>query len=690
MYFGSDYYPEHWVHPYDGTEENPEAGWEKDAELMAKAGMNVVRMGEFSWGLCEREEGRFDFAWLRRAMDVMAKHGIKIVLGTPTAAPPIWVSQKYPQILPIDEQGHVRSEGTRRAYCMNSDKYWELCRAVVRAMAGALGDHPNLIAWQIDNGIGRHNTEYSFNPQTQRDWQAWLKAKYGTIDHLNKMLGLNFWGQVVTDWAQVPMPKAAPASHNPALVTDWRRFSSDTCVAFVRMQSQLLRELTPKIPTTTPLRPWVCEFDYFDMAEAVDFVSVDSNAATRTEANRIACGLDLMRCLKKKDVKAPEGSEGFWVMEQKAGAVNWQDVNSQVRPGGVRLFTYQLLSRGADGVLYFYWRMPRIGPEKFYGGVLTHDGQGTNRIYEEVRQIGEEIKRLEPILKGTKITAEACIIVSFQNHWAINQPQQPNKHFSQLEHIQLFYNALHDRNILVDFARPPRTEEDSERLQKYKLVIAPSLHMIEAGEADRLALYVHNGGTLISTCNTGLVDQHHIVPNNGWPYEMQDLFGLRVTEFDAMPPGQENHLNFKGTFPTSHLHPARLWCDMIEPTDCQVVGTYTKDFYSGKPAMTVNEFGSGKAVYFGTVSQQGFYADLINWARQQCNMYPLMKVPDSVEVSMCERENGRVFFILNHQENPVRLHFYKPTHDYLSEKKFSGNYDIPSHGVLVLDEQLNY
>lgn len=690
MQFGADYYPEHWVHPYDGTEEQPEAAWERDAELMAAAGMNTVRMGEFCWGLCEREEGKFDFAWLRRAMDAMAKHDLKIVLGTPTAAPPIWLSQKYPETLPIDENGLRRNEGTRRSYSMNSDKYWDLCKKVVRAMAAALGDHPNLIAWQIDNGVGRHNTEYSFNPETKRDWQAWLKAKYGTIEKLNAMLGLNVWGQVVSDWSQVPMPRNAPAPHNPALLTDWRRFSSDTCVAFIRMQAQLLKELSPNIRTTTTLRAWAAEFDYFDMAEAVDFVSVDSNAATRADASKVAAGLDYLRCLKHGRAKLPDGQDGFWVMEQKAGAVSWEEVNSQMRPGALRAFTYQLLARGASGVLYFYWRQPRIGPEKFYGGILNHDGQAQNRIYEEVRQIGEEMKRLAPMLEGTKVTADACIIDSHQSHWAIDQPQRPNKFFKQQEHMQLYYNALHDRNILVDFARPPRSQGDSDRLQKYKLVIAPSLHMLEAGEADRLALYVHEGGTLIATCNTGLVDQNHIVPAGGWPHELQDALGLKVTEFDALPPGEENHLNFRGTFPTSHLHPARLWCDMIEPTDCQVIGTYTKDFYAGRPAMTMNEFGDGRAIYFGTVSQQAYYYDLIHWVRQMCNIYPLMKVPDAVEVTMREKEGTRVFFILNHQGNPVRLNFYKPTHDYLSEKKFSGNYDIPSHGVLVLDEQLRF
>src|SRR5271154_5538866 len=163
MYFGVDYYPEHWVFPYGGTAENPEAAWERDAELMARAGVNVVRIGEFTWGICEPEEGKFDFNWLRRVMDIMAQHDIKVVLGTPTAAPPIWLTKKHPEILPLDEHGRVKHEGTRRAVCLNSEAFWNYSKRIDENMAKALGRHPQLIAWQIDNGLGGNFTEASFN-----------------------------------------------------------------------------------------------------------------------------------------------------------------------------------------------------------------------------------------------------------------------------------------------------------------------------------------------------------------------------------------------------------------------------------------------------------------------------------------------------------------------------------------------
>ncbi len=682
MYFGADYYPEHWIYPYAGTPEEPEFRWKRDAELMAAAGVNIVRMGEFSWGICEPHDCDYRFDWLERAMNLMGEHGIKVILGTPTAAPPIWLAKRHPEILPRDERGLVKYEGTRRAYCLNSDVYWDYCKRIVRAMAFALGKHPQLVAWQIDNGIGAHDTESSFNEESRRDWIGWLKAKYDTLDRLNDMMGTRFWGQIVGDWSEVPMPMRAPTVHNPALALDWMRFSSDTCVAFVKMQAELLREITPNIPVTTNLRALTRKFDHFDLAEVLDFVGVDSNATVKSRAAENACEIDFLRSLKKANIHAPDDdANGFWVIEQKAAHVNWQEVNSLVRPGVVRLFTYQLISRGANGVLYFYWRQPRIGSEKFYGGVLSHDGKPETRAYKEISKIGEEMKALAGVLKGSKVMAEACILYSHDNDWVLQQPMQPTRQFSQREHMQLFYNAFHDRHITVDFARP------TEDLSRYKLVVAPSLHLMAGGEADLLRLYVQNGGTLVATFNTGLVDEHLIAPDSGFPHDLTDVFGMEVREFDPLPPGEENHLVFKGTFPTSHLHPARTWCDLIEPKECQIICTYAKDFYAGQPAMTLHDYGTGKAIYIGTMSHQFFYYDLAVWLRQVCNLAPLIKVPETVEVCMRQKDDMKIYFLLNHQNSPVRLQFYKPVHDFLTGETLNGNYDLPPHGVLVLDEK---
>ncbi len=678
MFFGVDYYPEQSVFPYGGDAEHPEAAWEQDAELMAKTGLNVVRIGEFSWGICEPEEGKYDFEWLRRVMDIMGQYDIKVVLGTPTAAPPIWLARKHPEILPVDENGLLKHEGTRRAVCLSSDVYWEYSKRIVTAMAKALCDHPQLIAWQIDNSIGGNDTELSYNDATREEWHLWLEAKYKTVEKLNDLLGLRFWGQIVTSFDQVPMPMHAPSVHNPALLLDWNRFSSDTMVQFVRMQAEILREHCP-LPVTVTMRGFLRKFDHFDMAEAVDFVSIESNVALKTKTTELACDIDMLRSLKKNDIVTPDGDTGFWAMEQKVGQSELQDTKSAVRPGLIRLFTYQLISRGATGILYFRWQQPRIGPEKFHSAIIRRRDE-SSRMLKEISQISEEIKMLAPAIKDTKVVADVCILYTHDNEWALQQSIQPNKLFDLREHVQLIYNALHDRNIQVDFARP------TDGLGKYKIVFAPSLQLLADGEADRLKLYVQNGGTLVSTFNTALVNQNHIGPDTAYPGNLSDLFGMEVLEFDPIPPGEENHMTFKGTFPTSHLHPAKIWCDIIEPKGCQVLAVFAKDFYSGRPAVTMNTFGLGKAIYIGTMSHQHFYNDLMGWLRQLCSLQPLLKVPENIEVSMREKEGTRVFFLLNHQNSPVRIQFYKPMHDFLTGNTFSGNYDLPPHGVLVLDE----
>ena len=680
MYFGADYYPGHWVFPYDGSAEQPEARWEEDARLMAAAGMNVVRMGEYSWGLCEANEGQFDFAWLRRAMDILGRHGLKIVLGTPTAAPPLWLTRKHPEVLPMDEHGLRHREGTRHAYCLNSDIYWDYCRKVVSAMAAALGNHPDLIAWQVDDKVGRGSTEYSFNPETRRDWQAWLKSKYGTIEELNTGLGTTFRGQQVTAWNEIPMPMAAPDAHNPALLLDWRRFASDTCVAFVRMQVDILHGLCPTLPVTTNLRPFAAHFDYSDLADGLDFVALDTDEDAKNRPAERACLIDFARSLKKGGQRTPDGDEGFWAMEQKVGRINWGEASSLFRPGVVRLLCYQLISRGASGLLCQYWRPPRIGTDQFDGGVLPHSGITTQRMYKEIRQLGTELARLAPLLAGSKVVADACILHSQPSEWAADQSRRPNPRFHPREVMGYFYHALHGRNILVDFARP------SEDLSGYKLVIVPALQLLSGAEVDALKLYVHNGGILIATCHTGLVDEYHIAPTTGLPYDMTDLFGMEVVEWDAIPPSDDNQLAVRTALPTTGSHPARLWCDLIEVATAQVLATYGRDFYAGTAVITMNDFGAGKAIYLGTVSHQMFYNDLIVWARTVAKIAPHFRVPDTIELCIRHKDGQRLIFLLNHGALSVRLQFFHPVHDHLTDAKLSGAYDLPAQGVLVLTE----
>ena len=183
------------------------------------------------------------------------------------------------------------------------------------------------------------------------------------------------------------------------------------------------------------------------------------------------------------------------------------------------------------------------------------------------------------------------------------------------------------------------------------------------------------------------MDENSIASESGFPHDLTDLFGLEVQEFDMLPPSEVGQLIFKSAFPTSQAHPARLWCDVIEPKGCQVLATHAKDFYAGRPAMTLNAFGLGKAIYLGTQSHQFFYDDLVLWLRQNSGLTPLLKVPDGVEVSLRAKSGSNIYFLLNHQNQPVRIQFYRPMHDFLTGNNIVGNYELPPHGVLVIDEK---
>lgn len=680
MHVGVSYHPELWVHPPVGSQQDPEAHWREDAKLMVDAGVSVVRLGARCWGTCEPSDGNFEFGWLQRAMDILAEHGLKVVLVTPTAVPPPWLIQKHPEILHPHTTAVRKHPSETCTVCLNSDVYWDLAKRIVTQMANALGKHPNLIAWQIDNVHGDQRLELSFNEDSKRDWHFWLEAKYETIERMNNLLGLRWSGQIVRDWKQVPVPAQPQPTYNPALELDWTRFCSDTIVQFVKMQADVLREITPDIPITTAIPASGTKVDHFDLADVVDFVSGTIEPDDTETAVDSAIHLDRIRSLKRAGGKCPANLPGFWVILEHPSRARHGQIHAPLRPGLLRTLAYQCIGHGANTVVFMPWRQPRIGPEKFLGGVLPHHVRRENRTYREVAQLGEEFKLLAPALKNTTINAQVAILYTFDNQWATDLARFHSKHLLQDQHIRLFYEAFHEKNIPVDFARP------LDDLARYKLVIAPSLHLLAGAEADALKLYVQNGGVLVTTCNTGLVDEHHMAPETGFPMEITDLLGLEVLEFDLLGPDEENHLIFKGEFPASQMHPGRHWCDVIEPKDCEVLATFASSFYAGRPAMTMNRYGLGRAIHIGTVSHRPFYHDLVKWLRELCNIQPTIKTPEAVEICIRESQDSRIYIVINRGEAPARIQFIGRMEDLITGAAIAGTYDLPPFGVLVAKE----
>ena len=373
--FGVDYYPD----------QTPEQHWETDARLMAEAGVNVVRMAEFAWALMEPKDGHFDFAWLDRALDQVHAYGIQVVLGTPTSAPPAWLIDHYPELLSVREDGVRRTFGHRHNFDPSHPLYQAYCRRIVTQLAARYASHPAVIGWQIGNEFG----DRCYCSECRRAFQGWLQRKYGSLETLNDRWGTAFWSHIYRDWKEIPVPLASGGAHNPGLALDYYRFMSDAYGAFQHIQVEILRRKCPDHFITHNLMGIKYDqINYFDLARELDLVSWDNyprmqwTMQAEVDASYLALAHDAMRGLKRQN---------FWMMEQQGGMGGWQVLSVAPRPGELRLWAYQAIARGADGLVFFRWDTARHGTEQYWHGLLDHDRRPSRR-YAEIKRMGVELK----------------------------------------------------------------------------------------------------------------------------------------------------------------------------------------------------------------------------------------------------------------------------------------------------------
>ncbi len=474
MRFGADYYPEHW----------PRERWETDARLMIEAGLELVRLAEFAWSRLEPAEDRFDFAWLDDALEVLGRAGLKAVLGTPSAAPPAWLIERYPEALPVREDGTRLGFGGRHHDCQSNPDYRARVAAVIRAMAEHYKDHPHVIGWQTDNELGNSHLNVCTCDTCRAGFHEWLERKYGTIEALNEAWGTAFWSQTYSSFAQIPAPRPTPNSHSPSLRLDWRRFTSDLVVGFQGLQVAILREVCPKHFVTHNFMGLFDKPDYFELAKELDFVSHDqypigfwTEQGALPDPADLAIKLDFVRGLKRRT---------YWIMEQQAGPAGWDLIGATPRPGQLRLWAAQSIAHGADTVVYFRWRTCLFGTEEYWHGILPHSGK-PGRRYEEVKRTAKELSPIMDRIQGKAPRADAAILFSYDQSWA-NQIQPHHPELKYREHIRTFYKALHQANIPVDFVSP------ASDLSAYKLLIAPMLFLTRPELVARLDAWVRAGG----------------------------------------------------------------------------------------------------------------------------------------------------------------------------------------------------
>jgi len=635
--FGVDYYPEHW----------PRGRWPIDARMMREAGIEVVRMGEFSWAKMEPAEGEFDFAWLDGAIAVLSKEGIKVVLGTPTATPPAWIIERNPEILPLDDSGMVRGFGGRHHDCQSSETYRNHVRRIVRAMARHFRDNPDVIGWQTDNELGNSHRNLCMCDSCKKAFRHWLKRRYGTIEALNEAWGTVFWSQTYSTFEQIPVPLPTPNSHNPSLLLDWKRFCSDLIVDFQKLQIDILKEECPGRVITHNYMGFFDKTNYFDLARDLDFISHNQyplhfrkDRFPVAPPERLAAILDLMRGIKRKP---------FWIMEQQGGASGWETLSSTPRPGQLRLWTYQSIAHGADTVVYFRWRTCLYGTEQYWHGILPHSGEPGRRYHEIKKTIGE----LAPVMERFRDCgqgAEVAMVFSYEQEWAF-QVQPHHFDFDYITHLMTYYAALYRTHVPVDMI------SDADDFSKYKVVIAPLMFLMTPELETKLRNYAARGGHLVLTMRTGVKNWTNIVVPHTLPGPLADVVGLKIHDYDCLW-GVSQAVRWQDERCVTGPEPCAKWCDLITRSSARPLAYYTMDYYKDTPAVTENAYEKGMAYYAGTELPPTVMKAFISHVLAGAGVEPIIEAaPEGVEVTRRRGTKEDYVFVLNHNGTAVDLVF---------------------------------
>jgi len=667
MLLGVAYYPEHW----------PQERWEVDAQLMADAGITRVRMGEFAWHRMEPEPGRFEFDWLAEAIDLLGGYGVKTILCTPTPTYPAWLHALYPDIHQVKSNGQVKEFGQRQDACKNHPGYREYAGRIVERMTAALGDNPHVVAWQTDNEFGCHGTARCHCDHCQAAFQDWLRERFrGDIAALNAAWGTFFWSQDYNSFEEISLPRdtadrTANDGQNPGLVLDFYRFSSDVQVAFHRAQAEVIRRNSPGRPITHNLMGLFPHIEYYDLAAELDIVSWDNYPFAMNGTNLPPQPLphDLMRGLKQQNV---------WVMEQGSGAGGWGSYPATPQPGQMRLWAYQAVARGADMISFFRWRSCRWGREQYWHGILYHHGIPQRR-YQEAQQLGQEFAALSPELDGTTVESPVALLYDYHSLWALETQPNTGDGFGYIEMASGWDRALAQLGVTADAVRI-----DAD-LSRYRLLIAPSLHICPPETAKRLEEYVAGGGTLILGPRSGVKEVEGAIVDELLPGPLRNLAGCHVEEYDAFSnvPGLAMQvLDMWGKY-----YGARGLAEVLIPQDpTHGLLRYTKHYYAGQYAVVRHPFGSGRCYYVGTVLDDAGMADLLRRGLAESDVPTVPELPPGMEVTCRVRDGQRYRFYLNHADTVVQIQALAPGPDLLSGETVRDEVTLLPFGVAIIKE----
>lgn len=646
---GGDYNPEQWLDRPDILAQ--------DIELMKKARVNTVTLGVFSWSALEPQEGVYTLDWLADIIHNLYTNGIRTILATPSAARPAWLAHKYPEVRRVRADRVRELYNRRQNYCYTSPLYRDKVRRIDQKLAQRFGSDPAVILWHISNEMGGD----CHCELCQAEFRRWLQARYGSLQALNKAWNARFWSHDYTAWEQIESP--APQGENAvqALTLDWKRFVSDRHIDFLKFERDTVKELAPDAKFTVNMMYRFDGIDYFKMAKEIDVASWDNYPTWHKPIETVeetaldtAMMHDLFYSMKGKP---------FLLMESSPSFTNWQPISKQKKPGIAELAALQTVAHGADSVLYFQWRASRGAEEKLHGAVVGHDGRQDARAFTETVQVGEKLEKLSEIT-AVQREKQALIVHDWQNKWALEGSCGPrNAGLGYWDELKRHYNALARAGIAVEFG------DETADLTGYRLVVVPMLYLLTDDFAKKLCGFAQNGGTVVVTYWTGVVDESDLCRLGDTPYGLTELLGLRRTEIDGMYDGETRRCTPAPgcTLPEAQ---ASILCEVAVPNDtdpAEPLSVYAEDYFAQHPAAAVHKYGAGRAYYLASRFDEDFYRAFYNDAAKELGLLPAWQQPLPAGVLAVKR--GNFVFVQNCTEQPVTV----------------GESELPRYGTAVWD-----